>query len=252
MIIKCTKKFRNKHNQIIGYELMDQNGQTKQVRPDVLKEVIRQRKLEVSNLMLTSDNRLIDRNIDANTDRDKTIKAEVKPLKAEYLTREIVKKVYKRGIRSLEFKSGVNLEAVIPKSNMLGFSIIKLTDTSFLIDNTHGKRIIISAGKWTLPKDCSYLFEGVCVDHINIKEIDTHEVVNMHCMFEGCQAQLLDLSSFDTANTMNLRFMFSDCKVKLLKLERFFQNWINHFLQQEGGSGDDDKSDESGTTFKLD
>ena len=56
---KCTKKIKNKQGKIICYVLMDFNGQTKEVEADILKRAIRLGDINVVNLSLTSDGRLI-------------------------------------------------------------------------------------------------------------------------------------------------------------------------------------------------
>ena len=61
--VKCIQKFRDKNNIIIGYRIIDQNGNMKDISSESLKQAIKQRKLEVINLTLTSDNRLIDKAI---------------------------------------------------------------------------------------------------------------------------------------------------------------------------------------------
>lgn len=55
----CTEKIRS-NNKITGYRTRDiRAGQQTTVDPEALKLNIRNNKLEVVNLMLTSDNRLI-------------------------------------------------------------------------------------------------------------------------------------------------------------------------------------------------
>lgn len=48
-------------NHIIGYKIIDENKKTVAVKSDVLKRAIRSGQVEVINLTLTSDNRLIDK-----------------------------------------------------------------------------------------------------------------------------------------------------------------------------------------------
>lgn len=59
--VKCIQKFRDKNNQIIGYRLQDTNGNTKDIDSQSLKQSIISHKIDVTNLKLTSDNRLIDK-----------------------------------------------------------------------------------------------------------------------------------------------------------------------------------------------
>ena len=59
---KCIQKFRDKTGKIYGYRLIDLNGQTQDVRPENLKQAIKAKQINIINLTLTSDNRLIDTN----------------------------------------------------------------------------------------------------------------------------------------------------------------------------------------------
>lgn len=58
--VKCIQKFRDKNNHIYGYRLQDINGKTQDVKPENLKQAIRCNQIHVINLVLTSDNRLVD------------------------------------------------------------------------------------------------------------------------------------------------------------------------------------------------
>lgn len=64
---KCIQKFRNKQNQIYGYRLQDTRGAIKDVLADQLKIAIKNKQINIINLTLTSDNRLIDTNTNTNS-----------------------------------------------------------------------------------------------------------------------------------------------------------------------------------------
>lgn len=57
---KCTMKFRDKTGKIMGYRLVDLNGQKQNIEPEILKAAIKNGQITVVNLTLTSDNRLVD------------------------------------------------------------------------------------------------------------------------------------------------------------------------------------------------
>lgn len=57
---KCIQKFRDNSGKIYGYHLIDLNGQTQDVRPEILKNAIAKGQIKVINLTLTTDNRLVD------------------------------------------------------------------------------------------------------------------------------------------------------------------------------------------------
>lgn len=58
--VKCIQKFKDEHNNIYGYRLVDINGQTQDVASENLKKAIINKQVHVINLKLTSDRRLID------------------------------------------------------------------------------------------------------------------------------------------------------------------------------------------------
>ena len=57
---RCVEKLREANGKIYGYTLVDNDGKQKKVRAEVLKMNIRDGKVNVSNLKLTSDKRLVD------------------------------------------------------------------------------------------------------------------------------------------------------------------------------------------------
>ena len=59
----CIQKFRDKNNQIYGYRIQDSTGATRDVKPEALKNAIKNKQIYITNLTLTSDNRLVDANI---------------------------------------------------------------------------------------------------------------------------------------------------------------------------------------------
>lgn len=59
--VKCIQKFRDKTNKIYGYRLIDLDGKTQDVTSENLKKAIGDKQVEVVNLKLTSDNRLVDK-----------------------------------------------------------------------------------------------------------------------------------------------------------------------------------------------
>lgn len=61
----CTAKLRDKNDKIVGYDLRNINtNQQQRVEPTVLKQFISNGNVNILNLQLTSDGRLIDREID--------------------------------------------------------------------------------------------------------------------------------------------------------------------------------------------
>lgn len=76
MAVKCTciEKFRDKQGRIKGYRLQDQQGKCIDVTPDNLKMAIFGKQFNVINLQLTSDGRLIDKEVKQPTPKQKVQK----------------------------------------------------------------------------------------------------------------------------------------------------------------------------------
>lgn len=61
----CISKLRDKNDKIVGYDLRNvSTNQQQRVEPTVLKQFISNGNVNILNLQLTSDGRLIDREID--------------------------------------------------------------------------------------------------------------------------------------------------------------------------------------------
>lgn len=56
----CIRRFRDKSNRIYRYRLVDFNGQTQDIQPKNLKQAIANKQINVVNLILTKDGRLVD------------------------------------------------------------------------------------------------------------------------------------------------------------------------------------------------
>lgn len=63
---KYINKVRDKNNNIIGYTIMDGKGRTINIQSNELKQSIKLGKLELINLTLTKDNRLVDKGKQGN------------------------------------------------------------------------------------------------------------------------------------------------------------------------------------------
>lgn len=98
IICKYTKKHLDKNNKIIGYTLEDNGGKTISIYSDALKEHIKNNRIKVTNLTLTSDNRLItiiNKKDELNIDKlsiDKQSKSLVTPIEfiVKYFDGEIL------------------------------------------------------------------------------------------------------------------------------------------------------------------
>ncbi len=71
--VTCIERIRGNGNKITGYLLMDDWSETRQISSDDLKNYIRQGKIVVRNLTLTSDNRLVPKIIQSSPEDIKTL-----------------------------------------------------------------------------------------------------------------------------------------------------------------------------------
>ncbi len=71
---RCIQKFRDKNNNIKGYLLEDCNGQQLRVTPEQIKMAIFAKQIEIVNLTLTKDGRLVDKDINSVTTNTTVLK----------------------------------------------------------------------------------------------------------------------------------------------------------------------------------
>lgn len=220
--VKCINKFRNKYNQITGYRIQDTHGNIKDVTPHQLKRAMSTNKIEVINLTLTSDYRLVDKEQLQSTNKKKKQKYAI-------LTREIVKAINKP--KALKFKSNQNIEMLEQKSKILGCG--KRISKDFLSIESDTEIILVSDKQIQLSDSTPdydevvkfMYYKGLFADtdftSINFKNTDSSNVSNMANMFSDCEATAIDLSSLDTSRVKNMRTMFYDCKAQTLDLSNF-------------------------------
>lgn len=148
---KCIKKFRDKHNKIIGYRLVDTNGNIQDVKAEKLKEVLSTGKLSIVNLTLTKDGRLV--NTSENDTKSGAVNNTRKVIhqpKSEQtsivvkdhqpiLFYKLLKGLDLRGAELLKFKIVDSLSSALNKANALGVGVDKITDDICMIYNTDNK-----------------------------------------------------------------------------------------------------------------
>jgi len=71
--VKCVSKIRDEKGKITGYIIQSSTGGTKDVSKDKLKEAIRNGKVDIVNMTLTSDNRLVDKKVKVISDTDSIV-----------------------------------------------------------------------------------------------------------------------------------------------------------------------------------
>lgn len=219
MKAKCILKIRDKTNNIIGYKLRDQNGNIAAVEPDKLKDAIREHKIEVVNLKLTADNRLINvatkQKLNAYDTRAKRVET-------------LVNKYRTLGVPMNYIETACSEKCIIFDKNLITSDeyviyipngVTKLGENfADSIKNFHSKLVIIGGNDL---KDLSYAFEGCFARVLDLSNMNTSNVINMHGMFNQCKSQHIDMSNFDTSQVQDMSSMFLECKTCHLVFESF-------------------------------
>jgi len=209
MKVRYIEKIKDKNNRIIGYTLLDQSGNKLTIKSDALKNAIRNNKIEVINLVLTSDDRLIDNKEKSDSDKIRTI-----------LNRAI-----SLGMNIKQFKTGCKHDCYMISKDDKHMLIIPDDVTKFYAGdiNKHMQNLTgslkVIGGKNLI--DASYMFSWCAIQSLDLSSFDTSKVINMRSMFAGCEAQSINLSSFDTSNVTDMSFMFNDCRAQSLDLSSF-------------------------------
>lgn len=196
--VKCIEKLRDKNNHIIGYKLIDKNNNEVLVKAEKLKEIIRSKQLEVINLTLTSDNRLIDKKQD--TSLKPMNKSKTKNINAESLLVKV--KTIGYNVTTIDTVCGHKCYIASPPDNSNNLLIIP-DDVKCIYDEY----------KWWDSE-----FKRIERVKGNLKVIGGKGLNSTYHMFSNCRANLIDLSSFDSSNVVNMSYMFCNCEAKSIDL----------------------------------
>ena len=247
--VKCIQKFRDKNNIIIGYRIMDQNGNTKDVSSESLKQVIEQGKLEVINLTLTSDNRLIDKGITQTP-----TKQTQKPIKKSYQKTIDIDKMLLRlkllGYAVTEIETSSNHKIYLIKMSEEGYKIIiqdqdGITEikSSCITEIDEGCGHTIYLAKMSeenyiliIPDDVTgirfdigyYHNEPTPINRIPIGSSNAKLTVyggnNLKIaknLFARTEFKTIDLSKLNTSKVTDMSWMFYCCQAKSIDLSSF-------------------------------
>lgn len=216
----CIDKVKNKNS--ITHYILQYEGSLITVSSKQLKLDIANNKINVVNLKLTSNNRLI--SISENSKENYNI----------CIDRQLIQKIDCN--KALSFKSNANIESIEIKCRALGATFKQLRTDTYLIEN-NDSIIVVSDKQLSLPSrsdslfllttfksiDLNNLFSGnvtsmkfmlasCSATNINIKNLDTSNVENMSYMFKESRLEEIDISNFDTHNVRNMTGMFYKCK----------------------------------------
>lgn len=179
--------------------LKDEQGTELELSTGVLKEAIRDGRIEVTNLILRSDG-----SFKSVPDKNPL------GIKVGYveINRTVISVADCR--RSLSFKRVKNLSVGMAKYASLGVEVEQVFPDVAVVSN--GADAIILTSEYPQIVHAERLFEYTSFEEIDLRGVDTSSAVNMNAMFHGCKRLVkLDLSEFDTSNVVDMCNMFSEC-----------------------------------------
>lgn len=247
-ICKYIDKLRDKNNRIKSYKLLNIKGETTEIDAEYLKQEIAAERLYVVNLTLTSDNRLVDKQLNYVPNARKLAAKEsaIKIIqKSKLLGREpmrisavkspcyLVSQTPERHIlyvpdATIGFKFGIIeiLEELRGSIKVIGGS--NLTTTQLLFFECSFDLIDLSDFDTHNVMSMESMFQKCSAQKINFTDFDTSSVVLMNNMFAFCDTTDLDLTSFDTRNVKDMKDMFTLCHTKSINLSHFNTNNVTN------------------------
>ena len=243
--VKCIEKIRDKNKNIIKYRLIDKNKNITSVKSNELKESIRSGQIEVTNLTLTSDNRLVDKKSKQNNktesliNRLRTLGYSIKKFNTDcghecyiasspdntkhiFIIPDDVEYLYETHsyfgfiTKKKLYKCMISIKGELRVVGGKG-----LISTYHIFDNCSAQYLDLNSFNTSNVTVMSYMFNSCKAKSIDLRSLDTSNVITMDSMFSGCKAQSIDLSTFNTSNVTNMCYMFDECEAQSLDLSSF-------------------------------
>lgn len=200
---KCLEKIKDGAS-IIGYKLIDQYGTVLTCKASAIKEAIKNGSIDVVNLQLTSDNRLI----------SKKMNQENKVIQKITIGRNIMTQVEALIDTSkyiLEFKQVKDLKKAIAKAASLGIQARNLNESVSIIINNDRATIFSSVGMQLINDET---FKSMKFKELRLNNIDVSGCETLKNMFDGTVCDVLDISDCDFSNITDATEAFARCNIK--------------------------------------
>ena len=206
----CTERFMNNRREIGVYALKDGNGNVVRISASELKRLISNGKILVTNLKLTSDNRLI------MADNDGRHSNNTMPVKAEKDTSDN---------KEATDKKDTAVEPVQAYfTTKCGKYITKISEDHKITFNEYTGNIVNLVRKARLLGKEAYTFDGNLAIISNSDEIRVYghnTMMQSDCtnMFNGLRAKSLDFNNTNWCNTMTITRMFAHSRIGTLTFD---------------------------------
>lgn len=264
------EKFRDGSGKIIGYRLQALDGSVTDIFADVVKDMIRKKELDVINLTLTSDGRLIDASSKQDSigaisvgkggsiddkmienilqdarDQGFPIKPVpsckgknsfiiIKPDGYQILIPSDVIDIVGKATNGVSLVNEIrrlsNLECSV---EVIGGSGVMSVQGMF--EHTYFKSIDLTKFDTSRVKIMKYMFKNCICPDINLSKLNTYQVMDMIGAFKGCKTLSLDLRSFNVPYVISTEQMFMDCECIYIDLSSFGGNMISFMADMFNG-----------------
>lgn len=212
--MKCVKKFEIKGKK--HYVLADGRGRLETIASEQLKRALKNEEINVTNLKLTANNRIIEKKEQQQVGVNSASRIE-SVNSIVYIDRDCVYNVQKE--KELYFKSHANIDSIRTKASTLGYTLSKFRDSLYVLENNNTIGII-SDKQLSLTEDCTDLFRSTSYKSIKFRNINSANIKNTSNMFDHCSAQELDLNDLDTSKVTTMQAMFTNCKAERIALDK--------------------------------
>ena len=248
LVVTCIERFKDKNGVVIGYRLQDEQGNIKDVYPEQLKNVIKQNKISVSNLTLTSDNRLViasecknDTEANSTYTNDFIKNLEVIKRNNKLLDKESLITLIKNALNNNYAISTVDIfKYFYGCTAKIKNNTAQYSESSYYIVSKSSKEhfILIPDTIDTLKEGCNTGYDGACnmFKKYAKKLSGTIYVVgctNISCftrMFQDLKAKVINLEYFvfneNNLNKLINMQMFYDCKPKIISDNKILLNQV--------------------------
>ena len=226
----CIKRVRTSSNKIIKYKLQDNTGKIIEVYPKELKQAIRENKITVVNLTLTSDNKLLYKgHMSSRQDELRKLLLKSKMLglpiiecntackhkiyivsKSQYKHLVIIPDDVKVIAITADIRYGVQLD----ESNTC-------TEFARALTQLHGTiKVIGGAGLISTSQMFNYIIEGGRLDVLDLSDLNTSNVKDMSGMFSNINVHKLILGDMNTSKVETMQDMFGVATIDEVDLSK--------------------------------
>ena len=247
--VRCTQRIRDKRGRISHYMIEDTNGNSTIVPTNKLKYAINNKKVNVDNLKMTSDGRLIlYEKIESGSNNDEY----TKPFYYNYnynsgllntvesILHEVMDIDTFKICAANEYQTFDKLKSLVLRSKLIGVkaSISKLQDRLYMIIINNDITVIAKGNKIVLPESISNILyspsdnttiSNMHIENLIFEGIDSSRVQDMSSIFKDLTIKnIYGLQNFDTRNVVKVSSMFQGGTFGDLNLSKFdFSNVID-------------------------